>query len=205
MLGAAFRLFLLSVVLIQAQASQADSKWQYSPGYLWQTFTIHSLDAQGLRALNQKPADCIGAEQCFRRVLALQSNDYTALIGLARCYIKAKDSVAATRQLLQDLQTWPRSAELYDELGGVQLEEKDYAKALATLRMGLEIDPQNDELYVDIGRAQERLGKTDLAIQSYRQAIKLNDRSLQGHNRLAVILYNEGRKLELGKKPELAR
>lgn len=203
--GVAVRLFVLSVLLIQAQVSHGEQQWHYSPGCLWQSFTIYSLDAQGLRALHQKPADCIAAEQCFRRVLAMRSNDYTSLVGLARCYIRAKDSVAATRQLAQAMQAWPRSAELYDELGGMQLDGKDSAKALETLRAGLAIDPQYDELYVDIGRVHEERGETDLAIQFYRQAIKLNDRSLKGHNHLAVVLYNQGRKLELGKNPQLAR
>jgi tetratricopeptide (TPR) repeat protein len=205
MSGAFVRIVIVSTIWVYAFTSRGASAWRYSPGYIWQNISVYTLDAEGTRALDQKSPNFAVAERDFRRVLTMRGNDYVALRGLARCYSAAKDNVRAAATISVALREWPRSVEFLVERSSLQVESGDTLGALATLDQALEIDPKSDDVYLNIGRVHEHRGEIDTAIQDYRQAIKLNDRSLQGHNRLAVALYNEGRKLELSGRREEAR
>jgi len=58
-------------------------------------------------------------------------------------------------------------------LGTVELGTGEYEKAIAAFERALRTEPTSDEAYLGLARAQDRLGLSEAAEQTYRQAVDL--------------------------------
>ena len=65
------------------------------------------------------------------------------------------------------------SAAAYICLGTVDLGTGEYETAVADFEHALRAEPTSDEAYLGLARAQDRLGLSEAAEQTYRQAVDL--------------------------------
>jgi tetratricopeptide (TPR) repeat protein len=69
------------------------------------------------------------------------------------------------------LETFPRKARGYNEVGLHLLDQGRYEDAYRFLRRSLELEPYQQPIWNNLGRVYERLGQTDMAIRTYERAI----------------------------------
>lgn len=205
MSGAFVRRISITILLLATGFAHATPGWTYSPGNVWDDFRIYSLDQRGLKLMQKDPADDPGAEQLFHEVLAIRGNDPLALVLLGRCEARSGEYERAMADISVALRYWPASGVFYSEQAAMELDRGYSELALASMQQALDLEPESDASWLRMGRIHEARGEVEEAIQSYRHAITLNERSILAHNYLAVMLYYQGRQLELAKKNEEAK
>ncbi len=112
------------------------------------------------------------------------------------------DFIPGRRTPVEDIKTISDEYALaiyYNNLGAEAIIAKDYEQALRDLRMALKLAPNLADGWNNMGAAQRRLGRTDLARESFLQAIVLD-----GYNRTAISnlarMYTEAGELKLAEQ-----
>jgi tetratricopeptide (TPR) repeat protein len=167
--------------------------------------SVVAHNSLGMMEMSGPKADPSKAAEHFREALNIKRDDTVAMISLARAYFNMNEWDRALGQFKMAQAAQPNSPLVYAGLGDLYFQRGYSTPAIEEYEKAIKLDPNNDDLYVNLGRVHEKRGETEAAIDCYRKAIKANPRSVFGHNFLAVLLYNKGRELELGKNPESAR
>jgi tetratricopeptide (TPR) repeat protein len=167
--------------------------------------SVVAYNGLGVMEMAAPKPDVAKAAENFRRALSVKKDDTVAMLSLGRAYAEMNDWDRAVGQFKMAQEMQPNSPQVYAGLADLYFQRGYSTPAISEYQKAIKLDPNNDDLLVSLGRVYERRGETEKAIEKYREAIKINPRSLFAHNYLAVILYNKGRALELGKKPEEAR
>jgi len=162
--------------------------------------TLHQSTPEAQR-LYDKAVDAMREGAFFRasKVLqqAVQEDDQFALAHarLAECWSeldaldKAKDELIRTKDLVPDRSILPK-------IDGLRLQavtnivQRDFPKAVEDYRALVSNMPPAEQAYalVDLGRAYEKNEQLDKAIESHREATKLNPRYAAAFLRLGVVL-----------------
>ena len=69
-------------------------------------------------------------------------------------------------------------------------ERKGYNEAIATYKELLNYDPQNSRAWSNLGLNYVNSGRTDLAVDAYRNAIRANDKNAYARTNFAVLLLD---------------
>ena len=69
-------------------------------------------------------------------------------------------------------------------------DRKGYDEAIATYKELLDHDPENSRAWSNMGRSYEKSGRTDLAADAYRNAIRANDKNAVAHTNYASLLMD---------------
>jgi Tfp pilus assembly protein PilF len=86
----------------------------------------------------------------------------------------------------------PDSAELWNNLGGVEMAKLDYAAALRCFERALAIHPDLPFALVNAGQAQNRLGRPAEAEKLFRRALELVPGDADAANHLGLLLARRG-------------
>jgi len=86
----------------------------------------------------------------------------------------------------------PVSAELWNNLGGVEMAKLDYNAALECFERALAISPDLPFALVNAGQAQNRLGRSSEAEALFRRALKLVPHDADAANHLGLLLARRG-------------
>ena len=109
--------------------------------------------------------------------------------GLARLY--AGDPDSAIKELQKSVKQRPGFAPAHEALAQAYLDKHDYESAAAELKRGLTFDPRNENLYYDLGRVYMSAKQPVKAEEAFRQLLKINPNSADGHAGLGSTLAYE--------------
>jgi eukaryotic-like serine/threonine-protein kinase len=126
--------------------------------------------------------------------------DYLKGLGYMERSDKAGNLDQAIAALQQSIQTDPRFALGYAQLGGAYLTKHAYSQdprwlveAEANAQKAAELDSNIPEVYVTLGQIHETTGKHDLAMQEFQHALSLDPRDADAESGLAGAYENAGR------------
>ena len=106
--------------------------------------------------------------------------------GLARLY--AGDPDSAIQELQKSVKQRPGFVPAHEALAQAYLDKHDYDSAAAELKRGLTFDPRNENLYYDLGRVYMSAKQPAKAEDAFRQLLKINPNSADGHAGLGSVL-----------------
>ncbi|MGB7188859.1 MAG: protein kinase, partial [Acidobacteriaceae bacterium] len=126
--------------------------------------------------------------------------DYLRALGYMQRYDKPGNLDQAVAALQQSIQTDPRFALAYAELGEtyriqstVTKDPKWLAEAEANAQKAAEIDSNIPAVFVTLGRIHETTGKHDLAVQEFQRALNLDPHDADAETGLALAYESAGR------------
>jgi len=121
------------------------------------------------------------AIEYYDNALRVDSTAYEALFGKASFYhqnytadngLLEKAKAAYERAILHH----PQEADVTFNYALLFMEEKDYEQAAHFFDIATKYDPQFGDAYYFYGEAQEKMGKIDVAIKAYENAVRNNNR-----------------------------
>lgn len=126
--------------------------------------------------------------------------DYLKALGYMQRYDKPGNLDQAISALQQSIQTDPRFALSYAQLGEayriknvITKDPKWLAEAEANARKAAEIDVNIPAVYVTLGRVHEATGEHDLAMQEFQRALSLDPHDADAETGLATSYESAGR------------
>lgn len=136
------------------------------------------------------------SEKLCRRILSLVPGQPNTLHLLGLVRFSLKDFNAASAHLETALESFPKSAELYLQLGNTYGELGNTDQAFSSLDRALELLPDYPEAYFNKARLYEKLGRLDTAEKFYSAALKHRANYLAALLGLGNILKKSGRTSE---------
>jgi tetratricopeptide (TPR) repeat protein len=129
-----------------------------------------------------------------------------ALYDRARVLHAQGRAVEAQLKYQEALAAWPEFGEVYNDLGKLHAEQRDYPKALEHFLRARKSCPSDPTPYVNAGRMEALLGLLDDALADLRDAVELG---LEKEERTAVLaaetLWSVARSATAAKDPDRAR
>lgn len=126
--------------------------------------------------------------------------DYLTALGYMQRYDKPRNLDVAIAALKKSIETDPRFALGYAQLGEayrlkyqVEQNSKWLTEAEANCRKAIELDNHIPETYVTLGRIHDSTGKHDLALEEFQHALSLNARDASALAGLAHAYENAAR------------
>ncbi len=158
------------------------------------------LQGRGYLVDYHRPGSIDSAMTLFQRALALDARHALSHAGLGEAYWLKYE---ATREpgWVDQARGACRTAVALDAniaapyicLGTVDLGTGEYEKAVADFEHALRTEPTSDEAYLGLARAQDRLGLSEAAEQTYRQAVDLRPTYWSSRNWLAGFYRGHAR------------
>ena len=128
----------------------------------------------------------------YRKALAMEPNNTTAMNALAIALRKSGDSTEAKNLLLQASMVEPMRAETHINLGNVYFSEEDYKKAIASYTLATRIDTLNYQALVNLGMAYEKTEELNPALEAYVKATRADDQAALPWEQIGSIYYGKG-------------
>src|SRR5581483_8031450 len=137
-------------------------------------------------------------ENWFRQTLVHDPNSVDGLRGLMNIYVFQKRPDKAIAAANAQIAASPQNSMLYDLLGALQLQRKDYAAAQAALSKAVELNKNNVDAYIKLAQAQAAAGAFDQAIATCNNGARDNPREAAFYG-LIGSLYDSRHDLEKAK------
>ncbi len=135
------------------------------------------------------------AEQQFQRIVALRPKELSAYYQLAIHFTNRKKLNDADRILRAAIAAAPESDEPKIVHADFVANWRGAADGIAVLQRYVAERPKNLDLKLGLGSLQQRLGKTEDAVKTYRSVVEASDDDAQGltaRNRIAAIYAARG-------------
>ena len=144
-----------------------------------------ALTNLGLVAIHKE--DYVEAERRLREALRLDPTYIDALGNLGSMYIKQKNFDAAIQQYARILTFCPKSRKAFSEMARAFTEQGNHPQAEVWLRGAVELEPASVELHFRLAEIQQRLGKTEEALENYSMVLRLRPNERGALNNIAWI------------------
>jgi FimV-like protein len=128
----------------------------------------------------------------MEEVVARNPANFIAQLAIGQIHLGANRLPQARVHLdaAKDLKT--ESTELWNNIGGVQMAEGDYATAAQSFEKALALEPDVSFALVNAGQAYVQLGRTDEAEKMFRRALALDAKDAEAANQLGLLLAKQG-------------
>jgi serine/threonine-protein kinase len=113
------------------------------------------------------------ATQAFQTALALQPNNFQALLGLARAYAASGDTGSAEATYQRAIRVQPNSWSGYSELAAFYSGRGQYAAAAEMFRRVTVLTPDNPAAFSNLGAIYGLMGDFERALSTYRKSLAL--------------------------------
>jgi Flp pilus assembly protein TadD len=119
--------------------------------------------------------------------------NFIAQLAIGQIHLEANRLAEARHALddARDLKT--ESPELWNNIGGVQMAEGDYAAAAQSFEKALALEPDVSFALVNAGQAYARLSRVDEAEKMFRRALAADAKDAEAANQLGLLLAKQGR------------
>jgi Flp pilus assembly protein TadD len=119
-----------------------------------------------------------------------QKSDFDSLT-LAENAFEARQYSLAEKYLIQSIAKNPADPKLYNKLGIIYLEQKNYADAKDAFAEVLKLEPNNAAAWNNYGLAHFNLGNNRAAIEAYEKSLAINSSIASRHVNLGLALLAE--------------
>jgi tetratricopeptide (TPR) repeat protein len=153
------------------------------------------LNEKAVLAVNAR--DFAGAEDLFKRSLAADSRNVTAVVNLAAMYLTNKKNPAAIALLEEYTSKYPEEASLQARLGDAYFASKQVKEATSAYERTLKIDPRYPNTSARLGTLYTLSRRLPDAERLFIQAAEEDPKNPQILSSLSSILLANG-------KPEMA-
>ena len=200
--------------LLRQIAASAIARFGNLPdGYLWRGTAAaneHDLDkaaADFQMALTKDPNNSAGLLELAQVRIAqhrvdegrklleqsvASSGNAQALHLLTALDMQAKQTDKATARIQQLISRFPQSGALYDELGAVQLSQRNGAGALASAQKAMDLNPSDSLAVKTYTQAQILTGNVGPAITKWEQWVASHPKDPQGYAVLGLLEESAG-------------
>jgi len=96
---------------------------------------------------------------------------------------------SAENKLIRLISKYPNDAGIYNKLGLIYLEQKNYKNAAKTLEYALSLSPENDSIHNNLGLVYYAREDYNGAVVAYERAIELNDQVASRFANLGLTYY----------------
>ncbi len=129
----------------------------------------------------------------LEEVLRRDPENFKTLLAVGQIHLQAKKLPESKAHLERALRLRRDSPQLWNNLGGLALEEGNDAAALERFAEALAIDPDFSFALANAGLAHERLGDAAAAERMYRKALAIDPQDSDTADRLGLLLAKQGR------------
>ncbi len=112
------------------------------------------------------------------QALSCAREETPVLMQLASVYLESGDAKRAEALYQKLLETTPMVPKIYESLGRIQAQKKQYKEAIRFYVQAVELDPKNDALLLSLGKLYRLLMRPSLAGECFRQAAELKPREV---------------------------
>lgn len=130
--------------------------------------------------------DSVGAEDAFKKAIAIEPDNPDAVTGLASVYADRGNAKDAANLLEQLVKNHP-SPRIFVLLATNYEQMRDYARAAEAYRKAVELDPARTELKGELAEDEARAGQFDDAIKTYQQLANANPQDAQPYYGMSQI------------------
>jgi serine/threonine-protein kinase len=150
-----------------------------------------------LGELSLRTGKAAEAVTAFRRALAVQPNNFDAMLGLARAYDANGDAARSEATYKRAIQLQPAYFGGYSKLAGFYFKHGRPAPAAEMFRKVTQLAPDNARAFANLGACYFALGQFDRALQVFQKSLTLEPTDLAYSNIGTAQYY-------LGQYPESA-
>ncbi|MEP7263072.1 MAG: tetratricopeptide repeat protein [Bacteroidota bacterium] len=111
---------------------------------------------------------------------------------LSNLQMSQKDTTAALQTLKSARQKYPSDPDLSITELNIYLSSGRDKEAAEQIESAIVNDPKNSNLYFAKGVLNDKLGKTEVAIESYKKAIEIKPEHFDANYNLGAMLFNDG-------------
>lgn len=129
------------------------------------------------------------AVAAFQKALALQPNNFDALLGLARAHDAAGDSASAEAAYKRAIELQPGYFAAYSKLAGFYFNHGQFESASRAFERVTQLTPDNARAFANLGAAYHRMNRYEDALAAYRKAIAIEPTSLAYSNAGATEFF----------------
>ncbi len=129
----------------------------------------------------------------LEEVLRRDPENFKTLLAVGQIHLGAGSLPAARSHLERARSLRHDSPELWNNLGGISMAEKNYALALEQFDKALELDPNLPFALTNAGQAHENLADPAGAERLYRKALDIDSNNSDTADRLGLLLAQQGR------------
>jgi WD40 repeat protein len=143
--------------------------------------------------------DHAAAAAAYRSAVSLRPNAAEIQLGLAGALLALRDNDGAVAAAQSALRLGPPSAEAHSAIGLARARRSDFPGAIAAYRESVRIHP-TAQGYYELGLSQwfdTTANRRAAAVDSLREAVRLDPKFLDGYFNLATMLRTLGRRPEL--------
>ena len=141
-----------------------------------------------LAAAYQKTGNPAAAEDAFRKAVALRPNYWGVYSAFGAFYYNQARYADAAEEFRKAIQLAPLNYRGYSNLGGIDLDLGKYREAVEVLQKSAALHP-SVESYINMGTAYFYLHRYDDAVDSLRQAVKIDELDWLSWGNLGDALY----------------
>jgi tetratricopeptide (TPR) repeat protein len=123
----------------------------------------------------------------YEAVLKLDPQRNEAVSAIAHILIRQNEKQAAVERVQRQIANSKDPAPLYQLLGQMSLENKEFSKAIDYLNKATELNPNLLSAYFLIGNAYAAQQKFDQAIELYEQVAKKSPKSIQPYMMVGIL------------------
>ena len=155
----------------ESQSGNADAAMRTMVGVL----ALAPDNAEALRWMGIAAQNCedhAGAAECFRRALAVLSDDPDLHVGLGVALYRMGQENEALSHLRRACELAPESASAWYNLAEALKPQMQAEAAIDALRRTLAIDPSHMQARLGLARAQTSLGRIDAAAATLREILR---------------------------------
>ena len=129
----------------------------------------------------------------LEEVLRRDPENFKTLLAVGQIHLDAGSLPAARANLKRAQNLRHDSPELWNNLGGIAMAERNYALALEQFNTALDLDPNLPFALTNAGQAHENLGDAVAAERLYRKALDIDGDNSDTADRLGLLLARQGR------------
>ncbi|MCH2185255.1 tetratricopeptide repeat protein, partial [Myxococcota bacterium] len=153
----------------------------------------------------QRSAVFADSETLWLDAIAKNPSGYLPRYNLGLELQKRGEYERAAGQYQALLKTYPDSAEVHNNLGGVLLRLRRADQARSHFEHVIDFEPEHTEALNNLGNALEQLGRLDDAVEAYGLAIQTDPDLIAPRLNLARVLQKLGRAKEAKRERENIR
>jgi tetratricopeptide (TPR) repeat protein len=132
------------------------------------------------------------AQQYYSKLIEINYGGAKTFGLLSSLQMEQKDTTAALQTLKNARQKYPSDPDLSITELNIYLSSGRDKEAATQIEAAIVNDPKNSNLYFAKGVLNDKLGKTEIAVEAYKKALEIKPEHFDANYNLGAMLFNDG-------------